>query len=362
MAATLAMSGGGGGQEDPFYPLQKASLSAGFPLEDSALFGLDCKIPEDKPGHMDYTQVERLHWCFIEWAWQPGACGPRRCMCVCLWCFCVVFFRPPHRDRAIFAPHLCGASSSWTRIRVCRRIRRMFAAPCAGQLVTSCPPHPTPPLLSPLTITPPRQQLTPAPVGQKKGPSNSCPPLRAGELADERGLCNSWWDQEPRNRQPIPRLPLLLLLLQSTGSHGCFPPPFPFMLLFHPLLQGSSNFHGTRIRQVLLGLEAPGTRRLLFCTELFTCVSSSDVLLSQAQMCKIPPPPPHPPVGCKVLHLILNFHQHIAWASACWPLAARWVFWVQPCRQRGNVASAYWWLLDKCFSGDCAIKPFVFSK
>lgn len=56
MAATLAMSGGG--QEDPFYPLQKATLSADFPLEDSALFGLDCKIPEtDKAGHNDYAQV-----------------------------------------------------------------------------------------------------------------------------------------------------------------------------------------------------------------------------------------------------------------------------------------------------------------
>lgn len=57
MAATLAMSGGGG-QEDPFYPLQKATLPAGFPLEDSALFGLDCKIT-DKPGQNDYTQVNR---------------------------------------------------------------------------------------------------------------------------------------------------------------------------------------------------------------------------------------------------------------------------------------------------------------
>lgn len=59
MAATLAMSGGG--QEDPFYPLQKATLPAGFALEDSALFGLDCKITEtDKTGHNDYTQVNRL--------------------------------------------------------------------------------------------------------------------------------------------------------------------------------------------------------------------------------------------------------------------------------------------------------------
>lgn len=55
MAATLTMSGGV--LEDAFYPLQKPSLPAGFPLEDSALFGLDCKIPEmDKAGH-EYTQV-----------------------------------------------------------------------------------------------------------------------------------------------------------------------------------------------------------------------------------------------------------------------------------------------------------------
>lgn len=57
MAATLTMSGGV--QEDPFYPLQKATLPAGFPLEDSALFGLDCKITEaDKAGQNDYAQAK----------------------------------------------------------------------------------------------------------------------------------------------------------------------------------------------------------------------------------------------------------------------------------------------------------------
>ncbi|XP_013857091.1 Krueppel-like factor 5 isoform X2 [Austrofundulus limnaeus] len=51
MAATLAMSGG---QEVPFYPLQKAT---GFPLEDSVLFGLDCKISDaTKAEQHDYTQ------------------------------------------------------------------------------------------------------------------------------------------------------------------------------------------------------------------------------------------------------------------------------------------------------------------
>ena len=55
MAATLTMSGG---QEDPFYPLQKATVPAGFPLEESALFGLDCKMT-DKAGASDYTQVRR---------------------------------------------------------------------------------------------------------------------------------------------------------------------------------------------------------------------------------------------------------------------------------------------------------------
>lgn len=48
MAATLTMSGGG--QEDAFYPLQKS----GFPLEDSALFGLDCKISDKS----DYAQAK----------------------------------------------------------------------------------------------------------------------------------------------------------------------------------------------------------------------------------------------------------------------------------------------------------------
>ncbi|XP_022061962.1 Krueppel-like factor 5 [Acanthochromis polyacanthus] len=57
MAATLTMSGGV--QEEPFYPLQKAPLPAVFPLEDSALFGLDCKIPDtDKSGQSDYTQAK----------------------------------------------------------------------------------------------------------------------------------------------------------------------------------------------------------------------------------------------------------------------------------------------------------------
>ena len=59
MAATLTMSGGG--QEEPFYPLQKAPLPAGFPLEDSALFGLDCKITDaDKAAQHDYAQVIRI--------------------------------------------------------------------------------------------------------------------------------------------------------------------------------------------------------------------------------------------------------------------------------------------------------------
>ncbi|XP_077960819.1 Krueppel-like factor 5 [Gasterosteus aculeatus] len=59
MAATLAMSGGVGGQEDAFYPLHKASLPAVFPLEDSVLFGFDCKITDtDKSGPIDYTQVK----------------------------------------------------------------------------------------------------------------------------------------------------------------------------------------------------------------------------------------------------------------------------------------------------------------
>ncbi|XP_074502363.1 Krueppel-like factor 5 [Sebastes fasciatus] len=62
MAATMALSGGGGGsgcsgQEEHFFPLQKTSLPAGFPLEDSALFGLDCKIT-DKTGHNDYAQAK----------------------------------------------------------------------------------------------------------------------------------------------------------------------------------------------------------------------------------------------------------------------------------------------------------------
>ncbi|XP_024153556.1 Krueppel-like factor 5 [Oryzias melastigma] len=57
MAATLTMSGGV--QEDVFYPLQKPTLPAGFPLEDSALFGLDCKIPDtDKAGHNEYAQAK----------------------------------------------------------------------------------------------------------------------------------------------------------------------------------------------------------------------------------------------------------------------------------------------------------------
>uniref|UniRef100_A0A1A8LDK3 Kruppel-like factor 5a n=1 Tax=Nothobranchius pienaari TaxID=704102 RepID=A0A1A8LDK3_9TELE len=56
MAATLTMSRG---QEDPFYPLQKAAMPAGFSLEDSALFGLDCKISDtEKAEQNEYTQVK----------------------------------------------------------------------------------------------------------------------------------------------------------------------------------------------------------------------------------------------------------------------------------------------------------------
>ncbi|XP_030012778.1 Krueppel-like factor 5 [Sphaeramia orbicularis] len=55
MAATLTMSSGGGGQEDPFYPLQKPGLPAAFPLEESALFGLDSKITD---SDKDYTQAK----------------------------------------------------------------------------------------------------------------------------------------------------------------------------------------------------------------------------------------------------------------------------------------------------------------
>lgn len=56
MAATLAMSGGG--QEEPFSPLQKEALPLGFLLDDSVLFGLDCKVA-DKSVHNDYAQVTR---------------------------------------------------------------------------------------------------------------------------------------------------------------------------------------------------------------------------------------------------------------------------------------------------------------
>uniref|UniRef100_A0A3B4BKT0 C2H2-type domain-containing protein n=1 Tax=Periophthalmus magnuspinnatus TaxID=409849 RepID=A0A3B4BKT0_9GOBI len=57
MAATLTMNGGGG-QEEPFYTLQKSALPAAFPLEDSALFGLDSKIADtDKSSQNDYSQV-----------------------------------------------------------------------------------------------------------------------------------------------------------------------------------------------------------------------------------------------------------------------------------------------------------------
>ena len=56
MAATLTMNGGG--QEEPFYSLQKSALPPAFSLDDSAVFGLDAKIPDsNKSGHNDYSQV-----------------------------------------------------------------------------------------------------------------------------------------------------------------------------------------------------------------------------------------------------------------------------------------------------------------
>ncbi|XP_015240696.1 PREDICTED: Krueppel-like factor 5 [Cyprinodon variegatus] len=67
MAAALTMSGA---QEDPFYPLQKAAFS----LDDSALFGLDCKISDsDKAGQNDYTQVK----CEMERYLSPPAFPPQ---------------------------------------------------------------------------------------------------------------------------------------------------------------------------------------------------------------------------------------------------------------------------------------------
>ncbi|XP_054653956.1 Krueppel-like factor 5 isoform X2 [Dunckerocampus dactyliophorus] len=57
MAAILAMSDSG--HEEPFFPLHKASLPAGFHMEDSALFGLECKMSEsDRVGQSDYTQAK----------------------------------------------------------------------------------------------------------------------------------------------------------------------------------------------------------------------------------------------------------------------------------------------------------------
>ncbi|KAK5607274.1 hypothetical protein CRENBAI_003464 [Crenichthys baileyi] len=70
MAAAMTMSGA---QEDPFYTLQKAALPAAFSLEDSALFGLDCKISEtDKAGQNDYTQVK----CEMDRYLSPPAFSP----------------------------------------------------------------------------------------------------------------------------------------------------------------------------------------------------------------------------------------------------------------------------------------------
>ncbi|XP_061915279.1 Krueppel-like factor 5 isoform X2 [Entelurus aequoreus] len=54
MSATLAMSDVG--HEEPFFPLHKASLAAGFPMEDSALLGLVCKMSDS--DRSDYTQAK----------------------------------------------------------------------------------------------------------------------------------------------------------------------------------------------------------------------------------------------------------------------------------------------------------------
>lgn len=161
MAATLTMSGGG--QEDPFYPLQKASLPAGFPLEESALFGLDCKITEaDKAAQNDYTQVNRLEtkptfhiivMYFIEWAWQIR-CRPRLLLGVFFFFFCWPsnFNRPRcvMLNITLFCT-ICGNQAS--RLRPAGRetelLRLQTHSPhvfYASQLVTSC--------WSPLTIIP----------------------------------------------------------------------------------------------------------------------------------------------------------------------------------------------------------------
>ncbi|CAL1577648.1 unnamed protein product [Knipowitschia caucasica] len=52
MAATLTVNGGGG-QEEPFYALQKSALPNTFPLEDSPFFP-----DSDKSGQQDYSQTK----------------------------------------------------------------------------------------------------------------------------------------------------------------------------------------------------------------------------------------------------------------------------------------------------------------
>lgn len=136
MAATLAMSGGG--QEDPFSLLQKETLPLGFLLEDSVLFGLDCKVTE-KSVHNDYAQVTRqkphIHDRFEEWAWQF----------YCKADFYILFYcartstRPMLLSSCCFPPLSVGLSKQLDvepSRSVC--IRRMFSVSASWPPVVVC--------------------------------------------------------------------------------------------------------------------------------------------------------------------------------------------------------------------------------
>lgn len=142
---------------------------------------------------------------------------------VCVFVMFFYFVRPPHCNRAIFAPHHYGASSSWTRIRVCRRIRRMFAAPCAG--ASWSPVVPSLPSC-PLTIAPPRQQLTPAPV--RKGPSNSCPPSEQENLQMREVSVTAGGIRSPEIDSPSPDYHCCCCCrcCRAQGAMGVSPIPF----------------------------------------------------------------------------------------------------------------------------------------
>lgn len=233
MAATLTVSGGG--QDDPFYPLQKATLPAVFSLEDSVLFGLDCKL-SDKAGLNDYS-LQVLHTlvhkqikislCTLWWClWLDGR-GSLHVVHPLLMCLSPVW--PPKNNNAIdlFADVLISTSTCINE----KYQRGQLATLCSVALPPTCIHCVFAPSAScsavvgaSLTIIPSWQQLTATRAGLYKGPGNSARKETCGRVKEPRNSSSSRRRSRSRN-SPFLHAPAPAAAA-AAGRHGCFPIPF----------------------------------------------------------------------------------------------------------------------------------------